>query len=72
MHSQEAARYLISRSSDSLNRTIPMLRQFASRFKSFRSHRADIRQLEQMNDRELADIGIDRGDIASVVRFGRR
>ncbi|HEX2018941.1 MAG TPA: DUF1127 domain-containing protein [Aurantimonas sp.] len=49
-----------------------MLRQFASRIKTFRSHRADIRQLELMNDRELADIGIDRGDIASVVRFGRR
>ena len=49
-----------------------MFRSFADRIKSMRSTRSDIRQLEMMGDRELADIGVMRADIERAVRFGRR
>ncbi|MBP0617162.1 DUF1127 domain-containing protein [Jiella mangrovi] len=49
-----------------------MFRQFADRIKSMRNVRSDIRQLQLMGDRELADIGVMRADIESAVRFGRR
>ncbi|MBO0664518.1 DUF1127 domain-containing protein [Jiella sp. MQZ9-1] len=49
-----------------------MFRNFADRFKSMRNVRSDIRQLQMMGDRELADIGVMRADIERAVRFGRR
>ncbi|MAU95687.1 DUF1127 domain-containing protein [Aurantimonas sp. 22II-16-19i] len=49
-----------------------MFRNFADRIKSLRSVRSDIRQLQMMGDRELADIGVMRADIERAVRFGRR
>lgn len=33
--------------------------------------RAAINELRALNDRDLADIGISRGEIAHVVKFGR-
>lgn len=49
-----------------------MFRQITSRLQAYRHQRNDIRQLQLMDDRELADIGVVRGDIARAVRFGRR
>jgi uncharacterized protein YjiS (DUF1127 family) len=34
-------------------------------------HRKAMRSLSEMDDRMLADLGISRGDIASVVHNGR-
>lgn len=48
-----------------------MFRSIASRLHAYRSRRNDIRQLQLMDDRELADIGVGRADIARAVRFGR-
>ena len=49
-----------------------MFRNFADRIRSLRNTRSDIRQLQLMGDRELADIGVMRADIERAVRFGRR
>lgn len=46
-----------------------------SLFSAFKKRRADNRarnELERLSDRELADLGIFRADIPSVVRGDRR
>ena len=48
-----------------------MFRNFTSRLSTFRSYRNNIRQLQMMDDRELADIGVSRSEISTAVRHGR-
>lgn len=48
-----------------------MFAQLANRIKDFRAHRRTVSLLSQMEDRQLWDIGLIRGDIDSVVRRGR-
>ncbi|HEY9056050.1 MAG TPA: DUF1127 domain-containing protein [Aurantimonas sp.] len=66
-----AMQHPISGSSQRHPWTRPMFRSIASRLHAYRSRRNDIRQLQLMDDRELADIGVGRADIARAVRFGR-
>ncbi|MEX6505503.1 DUF1127 domain-containing protein [Jiella sp. M17.18] len=49
-----------------------MFRRFADRINAYRSVRNNIRELQMMDDRELADIGVERSAIARAVRYGRR
>ncbi|MCB8837583.1 DUF1127 domain-containing protein [Aurantimonas sp. VKM B-3413] len=49
-----------------------MFRRFANRINSFRTVRNHIRELQMMDDRELADIGVERASISRAVRYGRR
>ena len=51
--------------------TRTMFRNFTSRLSTFRSYRNNIRQLQMMDDRELADIGVSRAEITTAVRHGR-
>jgi len=51
--------------------TNTMFAQLANRIKDFRAHRRTVSLLSQMEDRQLWDIGLIRGDIDSVVRRGR-
>jgi uncharacterized protein YjiS (DUF1127 family) len=44
------------------------LKSFAETIKSWRRQRASIRELAQLTDRELADLGLHRSEIAEVVR----
>jgi uncharacterized protein YjiS (DUF1127 family) len=37
----------------------------------WRAQRHDLRRLESMDDRTLADIGVARAEIGHLVRFGR-
>ena len=48
-----------------------MFARIANRIKDFRSHQRTVSLLSQMEDRQLWDIGLIRGDIDSVVRRGR-
>ena len=48
-----------------------MFALLANRIKDFRAHRRTVSLLSQMEDRQLWDIGLIRGDIDSVVRRGR-
>lgn len=48
-----------------------MLARLATRLKNYRSHQRTISLLAQMEDRQLWDIGLLRGDIETVVRRGR-
>ncbi|WP_370196587.1 MULTISPECIES: DUF1127 domain-containing protein [Aurantimonas] len=48
-----------------------MFRRLTTRLNTYRNHRNQIRQLEMMDDRELADIGVGRSQITQAVRFGR-
>ena len=48
-----------------------MFRNFATRIAAFRTQRSQIRHLQMMDDRELADIGVFRAEISRAVRFGR-
>ena len=48
-----------------------MFRRFTSRLNTYRAHRNNIRQLQMMDDRELADIGVGRSEIGNAVRYGR-
>jgi uncharacterized protein YjiS (DUF1127 family) len=43
---------------------------FMGRIRSFVARRAAERQLRQLDDRLLADIGLKRADISKVVRLG--
>jgi uncharacterized protein YjiS (DUF1127 family) len=38
----------------------------------FRSRRVAVRQLSELDDRQLADIGVERGRIDDAVRGGNR
>jgi uncharacterized protein YjiS (DUF1127 family) len=44
------------------------LRMISEKLKSWRRHREAMRELSQLSDHELSDIGIGRGDIEYVVR----
>ena len=48
------------------------IRDIAEKVQGWRRQRASLRELTRLTDRELADIGIRRGDIESVIRTGRR
>ena len=48
-----------------------MFRHLTTRLSTYRSHRNHIRQLQMMDDRELADIGVSRSEITTAVRHGR-
>ena len=48
-----------------------MLTNLANRIKNYRTHRRTVSLLSQMEDRQLQDIGLVRGDIDTVVRYGR-
>ena len=54
-----------------LNQEVPMspLKTIALRLSSWRRTRDAVRELSQLSDRELSDIGIVRGDILSVARL---
>ena len=43
-----------------------MIKSIASRLAAWNSRRETIRELSMLSNRELADLGIGRGDIASV------
>jgi uncharacterized protein YjiS (DUF1127 family) len=44
------------------------LRMISEKLKAWRRHREAMRELSQLSDHELSDIGIGRGDIEYVVR----
>jgi len=44
------------------------LKTIAEKLNAWRRYREAVRELSQMSDRELQDIGIRRGDIEFVVR----
>ena len=43
-----------------------MMKSIAARFAAWRQHNATVRELSMLTDRELADLGIGRGDIPFV------
>ncbi|MDD2876864.1 MAG: DUF1127 domain-containing protein [Acidiphilium sp.] len=53
---------------DNFNRTVAMFERVRSIFSQRRAARAAYRELSELNDRELADLGIARSDIRKVVR----
>jgi uncharacterized protein YjiS (DUF1127 family) len=53
---------------DNLNRTVAMFERVRAVFTQQRAARVAFRELSQLNDRELADLGIGRSDIRNVVR----
>lgn len=53
---------------DNLNRTVAMFERLRAMFTERRAARSAYRELSELNDRELADLGIARSDIRSVVR----
>lgn len=53
---------------DNFNRTVAVFERLRSMFTAQRAARAAYRELSELNDRELADLGIARADIRSVVR----
>lgn len=44
------------------------LKTIAEKFNAWRRYREAVRELSQMSDRELEDIGVRRGDIRFVAR----
>jgi uncharacterized protein YjiS (DUF1127 family) len=48
-----------------------MFSQIAKRFRAYQSHRKVASHLSRMDDRELMDIGICRGEIDYAVQRGR-
>ena len=46
--------------------TTPMLLSFIRMIQAFREYQRNVNELSQLNDRELADIGLDRSDIPRV------
>jgi len=50
------------------NRKVISLRMISEKLKAWRRHREAMRELSQLSDHELSDIGIGRGDIEYVVR----
>ena len=46
-----------------------ILATLAQKFQSGRRYRLSIRELQQLSDRELSDLGIMRSDIESVARI---
>ncbi|WP_152045675.1 DUF1127 domain-containing protein [Aureimonas psammosilenae] len=48
-----------------------MINHLTSRIRQYRDYRKTVSLLAQMDDRQLSDIGVNRGDIDLVVRRGR-
>ncbi|GGD87047.1 hypothetical protein GCM10011390_02110 [Aureimonas endophytica] len=48
-----------------------MFNSFTTRLRQYRDHRKTVSLLSSMDDRQLSDIGVNRGDIELVVRRGR-
>jgi uncharacterized protein YjiS (DUF1127 family) len=48
-----------------------MINELATRFRNFRNRQRVINELSSLDDRQLADIGVSRGDIRRAVSFGR-
>ena len=48
------------------------IRDIAQKVQDWRRQRASIRELSRLTDRELADLGIRRGDIEFVAKTGHR
>ncbi len=44
------------------------IKSISERLNAWRRYRASVRELSQLSDRELADLGINRGDIEIVAR----
>jgi len=44
------------------------LKSISDKLSAWRRYREAVRELSQMTDRELSDIGIRRGEIESIVR----
>jgi uncharacterized protein YjiS (DUF1127 family) len=42
--------------------------QIIARIRQYLAYRESVRTLSALNDRELADIGVNRGDIQNVAR----
>jgi uncharacterized protein YjiS (DUF1127 family) len=53
---------------DNFNRTVAMFERVRAMFTQQRATRQAYRELSELNDRELADLGIARSDIRNVVR----
>lgn len=53
---------------DSLNRTMALFDRLRAGFAERRTRRVAYRELSELNDRELSDLGIARADIRNVVR----
>lgn len=53
---------------DNFHRTAATFERIRASFATWNATRAATRELSQLNDRELADLGISRSDISSVVR----
>ena len=49
-----------------------ILATFAQKFQSWRRYRASVRELQQLSDRELSDLGIGRSEIESIARVAAR
>ena len=48
------------------------IREIAQKVLDWRKVRASMRELSQLSDRELADLGITRGDIEFVIKGATR
>ena len=46
------------------------IKTIAEKLNSWRRYREAVRELSRMSDRELADIGVRRGDIEFIARQG--
>ena len=44
------------------------LKTISEKFQAWRRYRDAVRELSQLSDRELADIGVRRGDIEEIAR----
>jgi uncharacterized protein YjiS (DUF1127 family) len=52
----------------SIRRTIMIVSQIIARIRQYMRYRASVRALSALNERELSDIGLTRGDIIDVAR----
>lgn len=64
-----SAHYVCTISSQVESKT--MFARIATRLKQYRDHQKTVSLLAHMDDRQLSDIGVNRGDIDLVVRRGR-
>ncbi|MGC9269332.1 DUF1127 domain-containing protein [Acidiphilium sp.] len=53
---------------DNFRRTVAMFERVREMFRQQRAARAAYRELSELSDRELADLGISRSDIRDVAR----
>jgi uncharacterized protein YjiS (DUF1127 family) len=45
-----------------------LVTQIIARIRQYLAYRESVRTLSALNDRELSDIGVNRGDIQSIAR----